>query len=151
MVYNSLYEEVFICSYDHIREERIFMKKRKADNGLPVNAENLLRAEKIASKENIEKHENKIWRMVEFFIALSDPTRVKILLLLMDGEKCVGRLAEDLGMSSSRVSHQLRILRHLKLVERRKEGKFIRYSLADEHVIEVLNVAFHHAAECMEV
>jgi len=106
----------------------------------------------INPKEKLGKHENSIWRMVEFFFALSDPTRVKILLLLMDGEKCVGELAEELGASSSRVSHQLRILKQLRLVKGKREGKFIKYSIADEHVIiEALNVAFYHVAEYMEL
>ena len=105
---------------------------------------------RIASRKGIKTHEKSIWKMVEFFIALSDPTRVKILLLLMEGEKCVGKLAEELGISSSRVSHQLRVLKHLKLVRRRREGKYVKYSIADENVMEILNVALYHLAECVE-
>ena len=139
-----------ICLYLY-KEVMILMGKKKISNESSESEEKLLSIESIASKDGIKKHEKSIWKMVELFVALSDPTRVKILLLLIDGEKSVGRLAKDLDMSSSRVSYQLRILKHLNLVKRKREGKFIKYFIADEHVIEVLNVAFYHVAEYMEL
>ncbi len=111
--------------------------------------EEILDINDIASKEAIEAHEDKIWGITEFFSVLSDPTRVKILLLLIEGERCVGKLAEELGVDSSLVSHQLKILRHLRLVKKKRKGKFMRYALADNHIIEALSVGLNHAVSCM--
>src|SRR6266545_469216 len=68
------------------------------------------------------------------FKALGEPGRVKILLALAEQELCVCDLASLSGMSTSAISHQLRILRHLNLVRCRKEGKMAFYSLEDEHI-----------------
>ena len=73
-----------------------------------------------------------------------DGTRIRILQLLLAGEKNVGELAEALDMSQSAVSHQLRILRQNDLVKYRKEGKTVFYSLDDEHVRVVLEQGMTH-------
>ena len=78
---------------------------------------------------------------------LGDPTRLRILRLLMDGEVCVRCISEELGMGQSAVSHQLRILRDARLVQFRREGKNVQYSLADAHVFTLLNVGLEHVAE----
>ncbi len=108
-----------------------------------------MKLEHLFSKEGIEKHEEKIWGMVEFFSVLSDPTRVKILLLLQEGEKCVGKIAEELGLDRSLVSHQLRILRHLRLVKKVRDGRYVRYRLADDRVLYALSVGLDYAVNCM--
>ena len=72
--------------------------------------------------------------LADFFKIFGDGTRIRILQLLLAGEKNVGELAEALDMSQSAVSHQLRILRQNDLVKYRKEGKTVFYSLDDEHV-----------------
>ncbi|MBI5706428.1 MAG: winged helix-turn-helix transcriptional regulator [Armatimonadetes bacterium] len=71
-------------------------------------------------------------RRSELHGALSDPWRLKILLALAYGELCVCDIGHVLGRSPSAVSHQLRLLRSLSLVERRSDGKMVYYSLADE-------------------
>ena len=81
------------------------------------------------------------------FKALGDPGRVKILLALAEQELCVCDLAALLGMSTSAISHQLRILRHLNLVRARKEGKMAFYSLEDEHIKELLREGLRHIEE----
>jgi ArsR family transcriptional regulator len=85
-------------------------------------------------------------RLAELFKALSDPTRVRILSALRgaDAELCVCDLAATLGMSQSAVSHQLRLLRTLRLVRYRKDGRMVYYSLDDEHVERLLAEGLDH-------
>lgn len=81
------------------------------------------------------------------FKALADPTRVRLIGALTGGERCVGDLAEALGMSVSAVSHQLGMLRRLRVVKGRREGRHVHYSLADEHIARVFEYALEHALE----
>ena len=83
-------------------------------------------------------------RLAETFKALSDPSRVRIVSLLVDTEMCVHDLAEALDMSQSAVSHQLRSLRDLRLVRRRREGRQIFYTLDDEHVCQLFRLGLEH-------
>lgn len=83
----------------------------------------------------------------DFFRIFSDRTRVKILLALDTGEMCVCDISATLGMSMSATSHQLRMLRDAHLVTFRKEGKSVYYSLCDEHVRLVLEMALEHIRE----
>lgn len=87
-------------------------------------------------------------RTAEIFKALSEPTRVKILYALSIGkELCVGDIAILLHTSPSNVSHQLRLLRHMKLVKFRKRGKVAYYSIDDRHVYDMLHDGLNHAEE----
>ena len=83
----------------------------------------------------------------DFFKVLGDSTRMKVLLALDDGEMCVYHISEELDMSMSAVSHQLRILRDAKLVTSRRDGKNIYYSLCDDHVKTIVETAFEHVSE----
>ena len=83
----------------------------------------------------------------DFFKLLGDPTRVRILLALDAGELCVCDISEALDMSMSAVSHQLRLLKDAHLVRSRKEGRSVFYSLCDEHVRIVLEMALEHVSE----
>ncbi len=83
----------------------------------------------------------------DFFKLFSDPTRVRILLALDAGELCVCDISEALDMTMSAVSHQLRLLRDAHLVRSRKEGRSVFYSLCDEHVRIVLEMALEHVSE----
>jgi ArsR family transcriptional regulator len=85
-------------------------------------------------------------RLAETFKALSDPSRVRIVSLLVDDELCVCDLAAALGMSQSAVSHQLRTLRDLRLVRWRREGRQIFYTLDDEHVADLFRRGLDHVA-----
>ncbi len=73
-------------------------------------------------------------RLAETFKALSDPTRVRIISALRQTELCVGDLARCLHMEQSAVSHQLRLLRQLRLVRTRKVGRHVFYALDDDHI-----------------
>lgn len=83
-------------------------------------------------------------QMAEFFKALSDPTRVRIISALSAGELCVCDIAATLGMSQSAISHQLRRLRQLRLVKRRKDGQIVYYALDDEHVSDLFREGMDH-------
>lgn len=92
----------------------------------------------------LELEKEFIQELAEFFKIFGDGTRIRILQLLLDGEENVGDMAEELGMSQSAVSHQLRVLRQNDLVKYRKEGKAVFYSLDDEHVRTVLEQGMSH-------
>jgi ArsR family transcriptional regulator, zinc-responsive transcriptional repressor len=79
------------------------------------------------------------------FKALSDPTRIRILYLLSQEECSVNHIAEVLDLSQSAVSHQLGMLRNMRLVRFRREGKTLIYSCDDEHVISLLRQAIDHS------
>jgi len=83
----------------------------------------------------------------ELFHALGDPTRLKIALALSVRELCVADLASAIGMSESAVSHQLRLLKTLRLVRPRKSGKQVYYVLDDTHVDDLLRTGRLHALE----
>lgn len=83
-------------------------------------------------------------QVAETFKALADPTRVRILHALSHAELCVGDLAAVLEMSESAVSHQLRLLRGLRVVRPRREGKQVFYALDDEHVTRLFQLSLEH-------
>ena len=82
--------------------------------------------------------------MADSFKALGDPTRLQILLLLFNGERCVSELAEHMNVTQSAVSHQLRLLRNLDIVRFRKDGREVYYDLADDHVREIFMLTLEH-------
>lgn len=86
-----------------------------------------------------------IARAVRLFKALGDEARLRTLEVLMEREACVSELAEAGGEQVSTVSHRLRLLHTEGLVERRRQGRHIYYSLADSHVIELVRNAIDHA------
>lgn len=85
--------------------------------------------------------------IAQLFKAMGDPNRLKLLWGLTEGEMCVCDLAGFLGISESAVSHQLRYLRQLQLVTKRREGPILYYSLNDEHVSLLMNLALEHIKE----
>lgn len=82
--------------------------------------------------------------VAEAMQALATPSRVRVLARLCDGSCSVGELALSVGLEQSLVSHQLRLLRHLGLVRRVREGRSSVYELHDEHVAVLLTQAVHH-------
>jgi len=83
-------------------------------------------------------------QMADIFKALNDPSRLKIVLALLNQEHCVCDIAVICSQTDSAISHQLRILRTLKIVKNRREGKIIYYSLNDDHVISLINMSLDH-------
>ncbi len=83
-------------------------------------------------------------KMSALFDSLSDPTRIKILSVLMAGEVNVGDLAEDLNLSPSAVSHQLRGLKDKHVIRTRKQGKQVFVALEDDHIRELFERGLEH-------
>ena len=85
-------------------------------------------------------------KLAELFKILGDPTRLKIVELLLEHEMCVNHIAETMGMGQSAISHQLRVLRQARLVTYRKEGKTAYYSLNDDHVEGLVRMGMEHVS-----
>ena len=82
--------------------------------------------------------ETELYDLAELFKVFGDSTRIRILFVLFEAEVCVCDLAKVLNMTQSAISHQLRILKANKLVNSRREGKSVFYSLADGHVRTII-------------
>ena len=92
-------------------------------------------------------NDTKVLELAELFKYFADPTRIRIMFFLRDGERCVNDIADGLKMTQSAVSHQLKILKTSKLIRSRREGKAVFYSLADEHVQLILETGLDHILE----
>ena len=85
--------------------------------------------------------------LAEFYRVFGDSTRIRILYALSQSELCVCDIASLLGMGQSAISHQLRILKQMRLVKFRREGKSVLYSLADGHIETILAQGMEHIGE----
>jgi DNA-binding transcriptional ArsR family regulator len=85
--------------------------------------------------------------LADTFNALGDPTRVRILDALSHGELCVCDLAAVLGLTQSAVSHQLRLLKSVRLVRARRDGRMVFYALDDQHIISIFKDTLQHVRE----
>ena len=88
-----------------------------------------------------------LYEIAELYKIFGDSTRIKILYVLFEAEMCVNDIAQLLNISTSAISHQLRILKQAQLVKFRREGKTIFYSLSDDHVRTILNHGMEHICE----
>lgn len=88
-----------------------------------------------------------LYDVSELFKVFGDSTRTSILAALMQSELCVCDICTLLNMTKSAISHQLRVLRQSKLVKGRKSGKEVYYSLADDHIVSIMNMALEHVEE----
>ncbi len=95
---------------------------------------------------NIESQEV-LDHLADFYKMFGDPTRLKILGALLQGEMCVGTITEVLEMTQSSVSHQLRVLKRARLIKSRKEGKWVYYSINDDHVKTIYEMGLSHIKE----
>lgn len=85
--------------------------------------------------------------LAETFRILGDPTRLRIVDALAEGELCVCDIAEHVGMSESAVSHQLRLLRAQRIVRGRREGRCVYYTLDDQHILDLFQQGLRHVTE----
>lgn len=88
-----------------------------------------------------------LYDLADLFKIFGDTTRIKILYALRESELCVGDMAQLLTMTQSAISHQLKILKQSKLVRFRRDGKTIFYSLADSHVVTIIDQGMDHLSE----
>lgn len=111
------------CDCNHIDEELV----KKAKQSMP--------------------EDELLFDLAELFKVFADSTRMKILWALHESELCVCDIAVVLDMTKSAVSHQLKYLREANLVKNRKEGKIVYYSLSDNHVKKIFEMALEHLEE----
>ena len=104
-------------------------------------------AEQVARARSAMLSETSATRLAETFAVLGDPTRVKMICALKTTELCVCDLATLLNLSQSAVSHQLRLLRTMRLVKYRREGRVVYYSLDDQHIENLFEDGLQHVAE----
>ena len=112
-----------VCEYMHVHEEIV----------------NTVRASMPDEEE--------LFDLAEFYKVFGDSTRIKILYVLFEAEMCVCDIAQLLNMTVSAISHQLRVLKGARLVKQRREGKAVFYSLADDHVRNIISMGVEHIEE----
>ncbi|NLZ76188.1 MAG: winged helix-turn-helix transcriptional regulator [Erysipelotrichia bacterium] len=96
---------------------------------------------------NKKIEENMLYDLADLFKLFGDSTRIKILYTLYEKELSVSEIAEELKMTISAVSHQLRVLKQGKLVKFRRDGKQVYYSLDDDHVKTIIAMGREHIEE----
>lgn len=97
--------------------------------------------------EKVLPDEDVLYEIAELFKVFGDSTRTRIISALFEKELCVCDIADLLHMTKSAVSHQLRTLRQTKIVKSRRSGKEIFYSLDDEHIKKIYQMALEHLKE----
>jgi len=119
-------------------------KDLREENGCRIRVVHLDRVSR-ARQQAIPEPEME--RLALTYRVLGDPTRLKIIFALAEGEMCVCDLAAYLGLSESAVSHQLRRMREQSVVRSRREGQVLYYTLDDEHVADLLRIGLKHVRE----
>lgn len=138
-IINKTIEQPF--NYKEVKKMRLYEKNA------PLCECEELHSDIIEKKREAMPDENTLYDLSDFFKILGDSTRVSILFAI-DGEPmCVCDIANLLGMTKSAVSHQLKILRQSDLVTYRKSGKNVYYTLADDHVRDIIEKALEHIKE----
>lgn len=103
-----------------------------------INKKTVIKIEKNVFSDEL------MYDVADFFKVFGDSTRIKILYALLNREMCVSDLVDELNMTQSAISHQLRVLRQNDLVKYRKDGKAVIYSLDDDHVSVLLQQGLCH-------
>lgn len=107
----------------------------------------IIHEDKVGEVKKRLLQEDILLEMADFYKALSDSTRIKILDVLYEGEFCVCDISVLINMTKSATSHQLKYLREMNLIKSRRQGKEVYYSLADRHVKEVFEISRQHIME----
>lgn len=101
----------------------------------------------IKKVQKVMPEQQQLLYLAEFFRVFGDSTRIKILYVLSQSEMCVCDIAGLLGMGQSAISHQLRVLKQMRLVKFRRDGKIVFYSLSDRHIETILAQGMEHIRE----
>lgn len=110
-------------------------------------AERHLHEDAVEDAERCMPDDDTLLEVSDFFKALSDSSRLKIIAALISRELCVCDISEIAGQSQSAVSHQLRVLRAARLVKYRRDGKQVFYSIDDTHIAEIIQTTIRHLSE----
>lgn len=114
---------------------------------MPADTMTFVHRDKASAARKAIHNSDTLAGLSEIFKMLGDVTRLKICLALSNQELCVTDIAVVLGLSDSAVSHQLRVLKTMRLVKYRKEGKMTYYMLDDEHVEQLIRLGVRHVQE----
>ncbi len=106
-----------------------------------------MRNTQVKRNPKYETNEEMIRDLATLFRVFGDATRLQIMMELLEGERNVSDLTEALSMQQSAVSHQLTVLRNMKLVKARRDGKNVFYAPADNHVESILEIGLEHVNE----
>ncbi len=106
-----------------------------------------LHTDAVEDAENKMPDDDTLLEVSDFFKALSDSSRLKIIAALISQELCVCDISEITGQSQSAVSHQLRVLRAARIVKYRRDGKQVFYSIDDTHIAEIIQTTIRHLSE----
>lgn len=108
---------------------------------------NIIHYETLSQVRNELPSDETIYEVSELFKVFGDFTRSRIICALKIAEMCVCDIAALLNMSNSAISHQLRTLKQARIVRSRRKGKSVYYRLADEHIMQIFDIAFEHMME----
>ena len=122
-------------------------QQASSESNVPSCDASLVHLEQVRQVQSEIVTTEKAQQMAQFFGAMADPHRLKLLSALFKAELCVCDLAAVVKMSESAVSHQLRLLRNLRLVKHRREGRNVYYSLADAHIANLYREVAEHLDE----
>ena len=136
---------MFLTSFEQLFNYKIKVFMQKED--IEVCKENVVDTIKVNNALATLPDNHEILDLSETFKTLGDPTRLRIVLALAKEEFCVCDLSILINLSVSAISHQLRLLRNMKLVKFRKEGKMVYYSLDDSHIENIIREAQTHVRE----
>lgn len=120
---------------------------KKKGNEVPTCECEEVHREAVEKQRGAMPLEEMLYELSDFFKIFGDSTRISILFAVDGAPMCVCDIAELLGMTKSAVSHQLKVLRQAALVKYRKVGKNVIYSLADDHVRDIIEKALEHIKE----
>ena len=112
-----------------------------------VKQDNIIDIAKVKKIKKLMPSDDLLFDIAEVFKVFGDTTRMKIISALLETELCVGDIAEITNSTQSAISHQLRVLKQAKLVKYRKGGKTVYYSLDDEHIKDLYEIAKKHIEE----
>lgn len=107
-------------------------------------SERCLHEERVKCALSAMPSDDEVCEMAAHFKAISEPSRLKILLALSCGELCVEHITQAVGGNQSAVSHQLKTLKDNKIVKATRRGKQVIYSISDGHVAAMLAMAKEH-------
>ncbi len=136
------------CSYNNRKKVPMTEQERIKQEVAEGICEFMHVHEEIVHKvEKVMPDEQELVDLSEFFKVFGDSTRIKILYVLSQSEMCVCDIATLLQMGQSAISHQLRILKQMRLVKFRRDGKTVFYSLSDDHIQTILAQGMEHINE----
>ena len=118
------------------------------DNKCKCNCDcNIIEKEKVETISKKVFDDELIMNMADFFKIFGDPTRLKIINVLLHDSLCVADIANILNMTHSAISHQLKYLKNFKIVKDTKSGKVVYYELDDNHIVEIFDKGCEHINE----